>query len=186
MGIAKTFKVSTGSSKAVSIEFGSHIGLLLGLVHLGTQKSTYQGETTIKDQLFVQFELQDILTAEGQPVSFGKIMTNSMHEKAVLTKLIKTLGVKDLESGVDFEKLIGHPVMLNFELNKDKTKTSIKSFSPLPTMLKKEVKPLMNTPKLFLEVEDLTDGQKKELPPWILKIVDERIKSGSSSDPIDL
>jgi hypothetical protein len=36
----------------------------------------------------------------------------------------------------------------------------------------------MGTPKVFLEVEDLTDGQIKELPEWVAKLIDGRIMNG--------
>ena len=182
MALQKTFKLNTSNS--VSIPEGSHIGLLRTIVHIGLQENTYKGETSIVDQVFLQFELQDILTDTGRPLNSGKLVKNSTHDKANLTDIVRSLG-GDVKNGFDFESLIGKSVMVNYGLNQAGDKTVIKSFSPLPALLKKAVKPLSGTPLTVFDVETITEGQLSELPEWIKEKIANRITASSNSQDTD-
>lgn len=181
MGVNKTLKLdkSTGGG-GVKVPEGSHIGLFVGLVHLGTHKNEFKGVSSFKDQVFLQFELQDILNDKGLPIVFGKVETNSMKEKSNMLKFGKAIGA-NIDEGIDFEQLVGKPLLLNFALNNAKTHVNIKSYSPLPALLRKEVKPLATTPRILMDVEAITEGQIKELPEWLQKKISQRIKGGESS-----
>lgn len=176
MAISKKLKITKGELTVVPAE--PTIGLLLGVVHIGIHKNVYLGVTSHVDQVLLQFELQDVLTDKGTPVVFSKLERNSLHEKANIPKLGKAMGL-DVEEGIDFEELIGKPVLLGLEHNKDKTRVNIKSYSPIPKMMKSAIKPLMGTPKLYLDVDELTEGQVAELPEWIRKKLTERVTSGA-------
>lgn len=188
MAIASKLKLD--KSGGVDIKPDSYIGLLLAVVHLGPQRNTYQGVTTIKDQLALQFELQDLLFDSGNPITVTKIETNSMKNKANLVKFGKAIRA-NLEEGIDFEELISKPVLVNMDFNEAKTRVVIKSFTPLPSKDLKDVKPLIGTPKVLLDVDEITESQRKELPEWIGKLIAERVRdaeehSPSSSSSVDL
>ena len=173
MAINKQLKLD--KSGGIDIEPDSYVGLLVGVVHIGSHKNEYQGKTSIVDQLALQLELQDLLTQKGTPVTVTKIMRNSMKSKASLIAFAEAMGA-DLENGIDFDKLIGKPVLVEMGFNQAKTKVGVKGFSKLPKTLKATVKPLMGTPKVFLDVDELTEGHIKELPEWLQKLVNERVR----------
>lgn len=190
MAISKKLKLD--KSGGVDIKPDSYIGLLLGVVHLGTQKQTYDGKTSMVDKLFLQFELQDALTDAGNPIVFGKVERNSMKKKANLLKLAGAYNI-DMEEGIDFEELVGKPVLLDIGYGEGKTEgaVGIRGYNKLPSVLKKEVKPLMGTPRVYLDVEELTEAQVSELPEFVQKMVKERVdgentSSNSSDDAIEL
>lgn len=187
MGVAKTLKLD--KSGGVEIKPDSYIGLLLGVVHLGTQKNTYKGETSLVDQLLLQFELQDVLMDNGHPIVVSKVVRNSMKQKATLTSIVADLG-GDLEDGVDLDELVGKAILVEMGHNEAKTKVVVRGFSPMPKILAKEVKPLANTPRMFLDVEQLTDGNLEELPEWVRKLINERVRSSGpgkyTDDTIEL
>lgn len=172
MGIKKG-KKENGVSIDIPIE--PTIGLLKSMVHVGRQRGEYKGESKITDQVLIQFELQDVTTSEGQPVTFGKVMTNSLHEKAGMVKLATALGIDVDNEGIDLQAHAGKPVML--DIQKTSTgKPKIAGFSKLRQVDLKTVKPLNGTPLFLDEVEEISETQKKELPEWIQKLINARVK----------
>lgn len=182
MALDKTVKVD--KSGGVEIPEDTHIGLLVGVVHLGLQKNTYKGVTSVVDQVLLQFELQDVLMpATGKPVVVSKIVRSSLKEKANLIAIVKALGA-DVEEGVVFEELIGRAVMVDMQKNAN-GKMVAKGFTKVSSINKSHVKPFQSTPKLFLDVDEITDGQKEELPEWIRKLINERERTAQSNGPVD-
>lgn len=182
MAISKKLKLD--KTGGVDIKPDSYIGLLLGVVHLGTQRNEYKGVVSHVDKLLVQFELQDVLNDNGEPIVYGKVERNSMKKQANLVKLATAFGV-NLEEGIDFEELVGKPVLLDIAKGESSDKVGIRGYNKLPSVLKKEVKPLFNTPKLYLDVDEMTEGQMKELPEWVRKMINERIKTSDQPDSSD-
>ena len=153
-------------------------------MHLGTQRQTYEGKTSLVDKLFLQFELQDLLTDNGQPIVYGKVERNSMKKKANLLKLASAYNV-DMEEGIDFEELVGKAVLLDIGKGEKGDSIGIRGYNKIPSLLKKEVKPLMGTPRVYLDVEEITESQLSELPEFVQKMVSERVKGddgGFTSD----
>lgn len=186
MALAKKLKLD--NTGGIDIPVGQTIGLLLNIVHVGTQKNTYKGVTTLKDQVVFTFELQDELMDNSQPIKTSKVETNSMKSKANLVKLGKAMGANVTE-GIDFEALVGKGVMLNMDHNEAKTRVVVKGYGVIPKKLIGEVKPLMGTPKVLLDVDEITDSQLKDLPEWIQKMINERVRDSSNdsdSDGIEL
>lgn len=179
MAVSKTLKLD--KSGGVDIKPDSYIGLLLSVIHVGTQKNTYKGVTSFVDQLALRFELQDLLSDKGNPVIVTKIMRNSMKSKASLVAFGTAIGA-DLEQGMDFDNLVGKPVLVEMGFNEAKTKVGVKGFTALPSILRKEVKPLMGTPTVLLDVDSITESQSKELPEWLQKVISSRVSDSSSSN----
>ncbi len=179
MAISKVLKAD--KSNSVDIPVGTEIGLLLGVVHLGTQKNTYKGVTSFVDQVLLQFELQDVLTESGQPIIFSKIERNSMKAKANLLKFGKAIGI-DVDEGIDFESLIGKPIGLTLDHNEAGTRVTIKGYTALSKRDLSAVKPLMGTPRLYLDVDTISESQKSELPEFVRKMINERITEATSTN----
>lgn len=177
MAISKTLKLD--KSGGIDIQPDSYIGLLSGVVHIGTQKNEYKGVVSFVDQLALQFELQDVLLDNGTPVTVTKIMRNSMKSKASLVAFGEAIGA-DLDKGMDFDTLVGKPVLVEMGFNEAKTKVGVKGFTKLPKMMMGQVKPLMKSPKIHLDVDSMTEMQVKELPEWIQKVINGRVRDNST------
>ena len=188
MAVSKKLKLDKSGS--IDIKPDSYIGLLLSVIHVGSQSNTYLGVTSIVDQLALRFELQDVLTDKGTPVVVTKVMRNSMKSKASLVSFGAAIGA-DLEEGIDFESLVGKPVLVDMGYNEAKTKVSVKGFHKLSSRDRAAVKPLMGTPTVHLDVEEMSAAQIKELPEWLQKVISSRIKgdgeqTDSSSSGVEL
>lgn len=164
--------------KGVEIQEGTHVGLFAGLIHLGTQRNEYEGKVSYKDQVLLKFELPDTTMDDGRPVTISKRETNSGGAKSNMLKLVKALkGTKDLDDGVDYEELIGQPVMLEIS-HTNKGNASIKGYMPVPDFLKKTMKPLMVEPVLLFDVEQISDKELEAMPEWLQKLINERVQDG--------
>lgn len=162
--------------KSVEIPEGTQVGLFAGLIHLGTQRNEYEGKVSYKDQVLLRFELPDIILEDGRPITITKRETNSGGAKSNMLKLVKALkGTKDLEDGVDYEELVGQPVMLEIA-HTSKGNAKIDGYMPVPEFLKKTVKPLMTEPVLLFDVENISDKELEAMPDWLQKLINERVQ----------
>ena len=172
MAVAKKFKVQAAP---VTIEEGTQIGIFIGLIHVGMQKSDFKGEISFKDQVLLKFELPDTLLSDGRPVTLIKRETNSIAKKSNLLKVIKALkGGKEVDE-VDFEELIGMPLMLDLKTNTKGTGVNITGYMAVPAGLKKNIKPQLNESTLLFDVETISAKELEVLPEWIQKLINERI-----------
>lgn len=170
MAVNKKFK----GDKGFVIEEGTHVGLFLGLVHLGIQRGEFEGVVSYKDQVLIKFELPDVLSDKGTPLTLSKRVTNSSHSKAELMKAVKALsGNSNVDEGVDFEELVGSPVMLEVGHSKSGG-AKIVGYMPVPAALKKTIKPLMGEPVLLFDVEKISDKELEKMPEWLRKVINER------------
>jgi hypothetical protein len=181
MALNKEFKVKKG----ISVEAGTHVGLLLSIIHLGVQKIEYAGEVSYKDQVLLVFELPDTTLEDGRPITISKRETHSVGKKSNLLKAVKALnGGKDVaREGILYEILIGKPVMLELKENSKKTGVNVAGYMPVPDVLKKTLKPLVNEAKLYLDVEKISDKELEALPEWVRKVINERVKEDDPVDP---
>lgn len=117
---------------------GSHIAVCYGIVDLGTQAFTWQGETKINPQIALFFELSDEMMENEKPYTISAIMTMSSHKKSKLRGFLESwrgLPFSDSDFGkFDISQLIGIGCMLNVTQEKkdDKTKSKINGVMRLP------------------------------------------------------
>ena len=52
---------------------GNHIGRCIKVIDLGTQHSEYQGKPTVRNQVFIQWELCEEKMDDGKPYSDYKL-----------------------------------------------------------------------------------------------------------------
>jgi len=168
--------------KGVEIPEGTQVGLFAGLIHLGTQRNEYEGKVSYKDQVLLRFELPDVTLEDGRPITITKRETNSAGAKSNMLKLVRALkGTKDLEDGVDYEELIGQPVMLEIA-HTAKGNAKIDGYMPVPEFLKKTVKPLMTEPQLLFDVEQISDKELEAMPEWLRELINKRVQEGGDID----
>ena len=179
MAVEKVAKPKHG----INVPEGTHLGLFLGLVHLGIQKNDYEGTTTYKDQVLLKFELPEFIMENSLPVVVSKRETNSLSQKANMLKAVKALsGAKNIDDGVDFEDLIGQPVLLELKANAKKTSVSIASYTPVLSSMRKDIKPLINSPQLLFDVDNIGAKELKDQPEWIQTLINTRIKEDNVPD----
>jgi hypothetical protein len=73
-----------GSGDFEDAPIGTHVATCIRLIDIGTHESEYQGKTSVRNQVFVQWELPNTLMSDGRPFVVGKFYTNSLNEKANL------------------------------------------------------------------------------------------------------
>lgn len=170
--------------KGVNVSPGSHVGLFVGLIHLGIQKTEFEGAVSYKDQVLLSFELPDVLLDDGRPVTLSKTENHSLGARANLLKAAVALnGGKSVDDGIDWESMVGKPLMLQVKENKKKTGVNISGYAAIPEVYKKNLKPLMNEPRMLLDVETISEKELKGLPEWVQKMISKRVKEEGDVDP---
>ena len=132
---------------------GSHVARCIGIIDLGTQKGTYEGETQSKHQLIVRWELSNELMTEGEhkgkPFTVSKFYTASLHEKSGLRKHLAAWRSRDFTpeelKGFDLKTIIGKACMLSVVIT-DKGKAKVEAVMALPkgTVVPDQVNPSFN------------------------------------------
>lgn len=98
---------------------GVHIGRCFGLVDLGTQKTTFKGQTKFQKKVLIQWELPLVKRVfdEGkgdEPVIVSNRYTNSIGPKSTLSKHLTAWSGKALSGQEEFDltKIVGKPCQL--------------------------------------------------------------------------
>ena len=111
--IAKSTENSTGFTQP---EVGVHEARCVKVIDLGTQKSTFEGETTWKRQVMLIWELPEQLK-DGMPLTISKFYNLSLHEKsklgADLTSWRGRAFTETEKQGFDIGNLLDVGCMLN-------------------------------------------------------------------------
>lgn len=178
MAVDKVSKVL--KSGGVTIKPGSKLGLFLGIIHLGTQKSEFEGRVSYKDQVLLKFELPSVLLPDGRPVTLSKrethVLGSGKGKESNLLKLGRALNDGEKPEGIDWEESLGKPVLLELKENKDKTGVNISGYLVPPEEMVEKVKPLVNEPVLELDVDNIPDKAFKGFPEWLQKVINERVQ----------
>lgn len=107
------------------------------LIDLGTQESTYQGETKRQRKLLITWGLAEA-RSDGTPHQISRRFGVSLHEKATLRQFLQAWRGRpftdDELAGFDLRKLLGVPCLLNLihAARDGKDFCNIASISPLP------------------------------------------------------
>lgn len=164
-------------------EAGATLGVLFGLVDLGTQKTNYENQEKWTPKVRLTFELPD-QTDEFEVVENGKTtkvikpmvvsieQTRSLGEKASLRKLLEqwrgqTFTSAELKA-FSLKNLLGKPAMLTL-LHKTSQQgrpyCAIAGASKLPKGMKAPAT-TANT-QMYYEIEEKEGGQFGEMPDWL-------------------
>jgi hypothetical protein len=92
-----TFSSSNTNNKPFEIpDEGPCVGRVFRIYDLGTQQSTYQGETKLRPELSLWFEIPDQLTSDGKPKIISGTYTASLGLKSKLRPVVSNLSGKNL------------------------------------------------------------------------------------------
>jgi hypothetical protein len=98
---------------------GTHLGVCVRVIDLGTQESTFGGKTNIRHKVMISWELPDERMDDGRPFMVSKRYTWSMHEKATLRKDLEAwrgVPFKDSdfgEGGFDIRNVLAKPCLVS-------------------------------------------------------------------------
>lgn len=165
------------------VEAGAHTAICYSVVDLGTQKSTYQGETKESKKIRIAFEVCDQsddfeviengkATVVKKPLVISAEFTASIGPKASLRKFIEgwlgsALNAKQLAS-FKLTDFLGKPAMLNVVHKvsqiSGKTYAAIGSASKLP---KGMLVPDRVNNLVSYEIEQGQGGEFPNLPKWL-------------------
>lgn len=171
-----------GGKKFDPVEAGAWRAICVGYADLGTQTSTYQGETKEGRKVMLFWDIPDQrveIEGESLPRRISARYGLSLHEKANFRKVMDgwfgSLSREQL-TGFDLDQLIGKACLLNvIHEKKDDGRVFAKvaGVSPLPKGMQT---PVQETPAIKYQIEDETTGDfvvPTNLPRWVQVIISE-------------
>ena len=158
---------------------GTHMARCVRLIDLGTHHGEWQGKPTVRNQVYIGWELPDELDSFGdkmQPYTVGRFFTNSLSEKSNLRPLLeawrgKAFTVEELMK-FDLESIVGQPCQLTIvhETKEGKTKAKVMSAAKL---MKNVVAPPQVNPTQVFWIDEWNQGAFDSLPEGFQKIIRE-------------
>ena len=156
---------------------GNHPAVLVALIDLGTQETSYQNNVEWKPQVYLVWELvtEKMTGTKDRNHVIGRSFTASLHEKSMLRGFIeKWRGAKLAEDAeFDLEVLLGKPCLLTV-VKTDKGYAKIETATAIPA--DKTGKPLFAVPtpqnKPFFAPLDGPD----DIPAWVPFLYGEKVQ----------
>lgn len=191
--LEKTQMLTVSESKTGNFEMppsGPIAARCSKLIDLGTQESTYEGETKHQRKLLLSWELAELRT-DGTPFVISRRFGLSLHEKAALRGFLQAWRGRPFTAeelaGFDLRRLLSAPCLLNVmhTQRNGKDYANIASISPLP---KGMTAPELSAPGVIFDIdapdapsviETLSDGLQATIaasPEW-----QDRIAKGEAS-----
>jgi len=166
------------------LKAGAYVARIYSIVDIGSQETTFNGETKMKRKIRVTWEFPSQLEvfdeAKGeQPFVLANEYTLSLYESAPLRKDIESwlgrpLSPKEMAEGFEVSSLlgtVGQAQVIHIPSKKDPSKSyaQISSLMALPEGMPL---PKAYNPQVVVEMEDW-DGQKfQELPEFVRKKIE--------------
>lgn len=158
-----TVSASSGGGNFIQVPAGVHLACCYRIIDLGTQKTTYMGQSKMSPKVLFQFEVHTenddgtpLLTQDGKPLSISKQYTLSLGENAIMRRDLQSWrgkGFTDDElKSFELENVLGQWCMINVvHTSKDgKTYANVDNITPVPAAIKKNGLPdASNAPVLF-------------------------------------
>jgi hypothetical protein len=149
---------------------GMHNAVCYRVIDLGTQESEYQGNKTVKRQIVISWEIDELMK-DGKRFTVSSFYTASLNEKSKLRPMLESWRGRpftevELE-GFNLENIIGKPCMVNLVEN-EKGKMRVASVSPLPKGM--QAITLTNATEHF-DLDKFNDVQFNDLPDGLKKII---------------
>jgi hypothetical protein len=106
-------------SSFTPVPAGTHLGICFRVIDLGTQQTTFNGDTKTAHKVLISWEIPDEVMNDGRPFMISQSYTWSMHEKATLRKSLEAWrGVAFIDrdfgpGGFDIKNIIGKACTLS-------------------------------------------------------------------------
>lgn len=159
---------STEAKKKFSrIEDGTYVARVVQIIDLGVQEDEYEGQKKIGPKVFINFEFPTELMEdnENKPHWLGKEFTVSLHEKAVMTKLVAAADPdgKATSKGRNLKGLLGLPLMVTVGT----TGTGNAKIAGVARLMKGLSVADLSKDPLFFDMDSATKEEYDVLPQWI-------------------
>lgn len=172
--------IASGSNKDFKpVPEGNHTARCYHIVDLGTQESTYDGESRLAHKVMICWELNGeaddgspLASDDGKPFTVNKQYTMSLGKKATLRADLESWRgqafTDDELKGFDISKLLGVYCMVTVKHDKkdDKTYVNVASVSRWPAALKNnKFEPYY--PGQIFDIDSRDMGVFDALPEWM-------------------
>lgn len=169
--MALTVKENRGGDFTPAPE-GNHVAICYGVVDLGTQQSTFAGDTKSAPKVRLMFELCDEKMENGKPFSLSSTYTASLGDRSNLRKVLETWrGRKftpDELGGFQLANVVGKPCQVTVvhkpSADGSKIYANIASVTGLPKGMK--APPQVN-PSVIFDLEDFEQSVFDLLPQYL-------------------
>lgn len=134
-----------GGGDFLRVPAGVHVGRCFRIVDLGTQETEWQGETRLRDQVSIYWELhgefedgRPLKDEKGEPLTIRATYTNSLGKKAKLRADLESWRGRPFTDeelkGFELPKLLGAYCLVNVvEADRGgKTYSNVQSLTPIP------------------------------------------------------
>lgn len=159
---------SGGDFEVPNAEVGA--ARLVGIVDLGSQEKTYKGETKLKQQLRLTFELEQTMS-DGRNFVLSRKFTASLHENSALRPVVETLLGRKIVEGdeLDFNDILGKYCLVDVEAWGDNgEKRSIGTISKKPAAMPD----FAGTVEPYLyDIDDGPTPLYEGFPEWLREVI---------------
>jgi hypothetical protein len=185
-----TTAMDTGGGKVYApAPAGSHRSACVAVIDLGHQTKNFSGETSVKHEVLLTWELVDEQMEDGRPFTLSRTFTLSLHEKAGLRKFLDSWrGVPFTEKelkGWDIAQVNGKPCMLTVVhvAKGDRTYANVAGASKLPKGMSAPTE-THNDPRYY-DID--SHAIPADMPKWIAEKIrqSEEYKSVAFDDQAD-
>lgn len=134
---------------------GMQLARCFRVVDLGTQESTYKGETKHSHVILVGWELPNSPMTDGRPFTVSRRFTASLGQKATLRAVLESWRGRKFTAaeldGFDLKNILGKTCLLNIihSPSKDGTKTYANVDTVNPVVQGMPIPPAINEPVFF-------------------------------------
>lgn len=138
---------------------GTFLGVCYRVIDMGTQESSYNGETKRNHKVMISWELPNERMDDGRPFSIHQMYTLSMHEKATLRKHLESWRGRKFEAndfgvdGFNIKKLLGAGCLLTVT-HSTKGENTYSNLTGVAKMMKGMEAPPPENETLYFSMED--------------------------------
>lgn len=164
----------------------THVARCYRLIDLGTQRGSYQGEPTVRNQVMISWEL-DCAMDDGKPFVVSAFLTNSLNEKSKLRAWLESWRGKQFTAAelkkFDLQNILGAPCLLTV-IHNDKGKAVVSHVTKMPKNL---TAPEQVNPSFAFWLDDFSVEKFDLVPQGIQAIIKEsdefKAMTKGGSDP---
>jgi len=159
---------------------GTHAAVCSRLIDLGTQKTSFQGQTKYQRKIYLEWELPAERMTDGRPFAVGQRYTFSSSPKATLRQHLEAWRGRRFEDdeieGFELRDVLRKPCLINVvhQTRGDRTYADIASLSPLPRGMQP---PTLEGEPVYLSLE------ADEYEPEVFASLSEKLRETIARSP---
>ncbi len=192
---------ATQTSSFKPVPPGSHLARCYRIIDLGTQKTTFNGESKFIKKVMFQFEVHSedddgpLKTDKGEPMSISKNYTLSLSDKAVLRADLEAWRGREFTreelQGFELKNVLGAWCLITVTRatgNDGREYTNITGVSPVPKAMKQNLPTPFNQVGIFyIDDPDMEMFQtlSERIRQKIMETPEWKSRGKSSSSPIE-